>query len=117
MIDTGTQFKYFYDILQELYYIVDINTTTTPDKYDKIAEKLLYHISYYNNKTGSGVISLMGNYIKEEETFEFLLLEKVKWSGKKKKFYTKIPFKEVFRNRILDDILDKLSNNEDDYLI
>lgn len=117
MIDTGTQFKYFYDILQELYYIVDINTTVTPDKYGKIADKLLYHIDFYNYKTRSGVISLMGNYIKEEETFEFLLLEKVKWSGKKKKFYAKIPFKAVFRNRILDDILGKLSDDEDDYLI
>lgn len=104
MFDTGTKFKYFKLILNEVYKIIEINFEIKDDDLPKLLGIIDAHLESYNGKNG-GIVTMGSLYNKESGELSVFLSDYVRGRGKKKIFEDKISIKTIHRDKLLDKIL------------
>ena len=102
MFDKATKFKYFHNILKEVYKIIEINWEMKDSDLPKLVEKIQIHLSNYNSKTG---MVRIGCVYGEEGVIEINLSDYVINRGVKKLFKDQIPIKSILRERLIDELL------------
>lgn len=109
MFDKGTQFKYFKNILREVYTIIDINWSIKDTDTHKLIGIIGAHLEQYNQKTG--FLKMGYDYNASTKTLIIYLSDYVKGRGIKKNFQDEIPIQSIIRDRMIDFLL---SDDEDD---
>jgi hypothetical protein len=107
MYNYSTKFKYFYNVLKEVYKIIEINWEMRDTDLPKLISIIKYHLEMYNSK--NGIVRLSCNY-DGEETLEISLSDYITGRGMKKLFKDDIAIKTILREKLIDDLL---SDDED----
>jgi len=102
MFDKATKFRYFHNILKEVYKIIEVNWEMKDTDLPKLIDIIQEHIYKYNSK--SGMIRI-GCAYDGEGTLEVNLSDYVVNRGIKKLFKDDIPIKSILRERIIDELL------------
>lgn len=112
MFDQGTQFIYFKKILKEVYTIIDINWKVKDIDMSKLILIITTHLEQYNQK--SGFLKMGSNFDYETKILSVYLSDYVKGRGLKKKFQDDIPIQSIIRDRLIDDLLNEIDEEEEE---
>lgn len=97
------KFKYFYSILREVYYIIDLNWEMREDDVDKLVNIIKKHLDKYNSD--KSFLKMGVKY--QEGIIHVFLSDYVKGRGIKKKFEEKINIKKILRKKVIDKIFEE----------
>lgn len=101
MFDKHTKFRYFHNILKEVYKIIEINWEIKDTDLPKLLDIIQSHLEKYNSK--QGMIRISSHY--EDGRLEIFLSEYVSGRGAKKLFQDVVQIKSIIRERIIDELL------------
>ena len=112
MLDYATKFRYFYNILREVYLIIDINFDIDMDGQDcdKLAEIIRRHIQTYSDTNTKLKIGM--EY--DNDVVTLFLSDYLKDRGFRKIFQDSIDLRSMVRQNLLDKILDITEKLEKD---
>ena len=103
MFDKATKFRYFHNILKEVYKIIEVNWEMKDTDLPKLISIIQDHIYKYNSKSGMVRIGCM--YDGDDGILEVNLSDYVINRGLKKLFKDEIPIKSILRDKIIDQLL------------
>jgi hypothetical protein len=102
MFDKSTKFKYFHNVLKEVYKIIEINWEMKDTDLPKLLSIIEKHLMGYNSK--SGMVRIGCNY-DGDGILEINLSDYVINRGIKKLFKDEIPIKSILRDKLIDQLL------------
>jgi hypothetical protein len=114
MFDQGTQFKYFKNILKEVYKIIDINWNIKDTDTPKMIMIINKHLEQYNQK--SGFLKMGSDFNEDSKILTVYLSDYVIGRGIKKRFQDEIAIQSIIRDRMIDDLLSEDDEDETDYV-
>jgi len=103
MFTNSDKFKYFYNILKEVYYIIDLNWEVKDDDIEKLINIIRKHLDRYNSNKS---FIRMG-VIYEEGVLKVFMSDYVKGRGVKKIFEEKINIRKTLRKKIIKKIFEE----------
>ena len=114
MFDQGTQFKYFKNILKEVYKIIDINWKIKDTDTPKLILIINAHLEQYNQK--SRFLKMGSDFNDDSKILTVYLSDYVLGRGIKKRFQDEIAIQSIIRDRLIDDLLSEDDDDEENYL-